>query len=74
MCNDNLIRRFAGVFILISLTLAWLVSPLWLLFTAFVGLNLFQSSFTAFCPLERILGRFGIAGCERRDLRAGGKL
>ena len=74
MCNDNIIRRFAGVFILLSLTLAWLVSPLWLLFTAFVGLNLLQSSFTSVCPLERILGRFGFAGCSRRDTGAGGNL
>ena len=64
MCNDNIIRRFAGVFILASLVLAWLVSPVWLLFTAFVGVNLLQSSFTAFCPLERVLGRFGLAGCS----------
>ena len=66
MCNDNIIRRFAGVFILASLTLAWLVHPAWLLFTAFVGVNLLQSSFTAVCPLERILGRFGFPGCERK--------
>lgn len=66
MCNDNIIRRFAGVFILASLVLGWLVHPAWFLFTAFVGVNLFQSSFTAVCPLERILGRFRLAGCERR--------
>jgi len=64
MCNENLIRRFAGVFILLSVFLAWLVSPWWLLFTAFVGLNLLQSGFTAFCPLERVLGRFGFFGCR----------
>lgn len=63
MCNDKIIRRFAGVFVLISLTLGWLVHPAWLLFTAFVGVNLVQSSFTNFCPLERILGHFGLAGC-----------
>jgi hypothetical protein len=68
MCNDNIIRRFAGVFVLASLALGWLVSPAWLLFTAFVGLNLLQSSFTNVCPLERVLGRFGMAGCRRRAL------
>jgi hypothetical protein len=52
-----IIRRFAGSFVLVSLALAWWVHPLWFLFTAFVGLNLFQSSFTNFCPLERILVR-----------------
>lgn len=65
MCDDRLIRRFAGVFVLGSLALGWWVNPLWFLFTAFVGVNLLQSSFTAFCPLERILGRFGVFGCRR---------
>ena len=65
MCDDRVIRRFAGVFILVSLGLAWWVHPAWLLFTAFVALNLIQSSFTASCPLERILGSFGVLGCHR---------
>lgn len=63
MCNDSLIRRFAGVFVLLSVGLGYWVHPAWFLFTAFVGANLLQSSFTGFCPLERILGRFGILGC-----------
>jgi hypothetical protein len=63
MCNDLVIRRFAGAFVILSLALGWFVSPWWYLFTAFVGLNLLQSSFTGFCPLERILGRFGLFGC-----------
>jgi len=65
MCQDQIIRRFAGVFILLSLALGYWVSPAWLLFTAFVGLNLLQSSFTAVCPLEKILGRVGFPGCAR---------
>lgn len=65
MCPDNVIRRFAGVFVLASLALGWWVSPAWFLFTGFVGLNLLQSSFTGICPLERILGRFGVMGCVR---------
>jgi hypothetical protein len=64
MCNDNVIRRFAGVFILVSVALGYWVNPAWLLFTAFVGANLLQSSFTRFCPLERMLGQFGIAHCK----------
>jgi hypothetical protein len=67
MCNDKIIRRFAGAFILLSLAAGWWLSPLWLLFTAFVGLNLLQSSFTEVCPLERILGRAGFAGCRPRS-------
>ncbi len=64
MCNDMVIRRFAGSFILLSVLLGVLVSPWWYAFTAFVGLNLLQSSFTDFCPLERILGRLGMFGCR----------
>jgi hypothetical protein len=63
MCNDRIIRRIAGLFVLGSVLLGWLVNPAWLLFTAFVGFNLLQSSFTNFCPLERILGRLGLFGC-----------
>ncbi len=66
MCDDKIIRRFAGAFILASLALGWWVHPAWFLFTAFVGVNLIQSSITAFCPLERVLGRFGLAGCRAR--------
>jgi Protein of unknown function (DUF2892). len=68
MCNDALIRRIAGLFVMASVALGVWVNPAWFLFTAFVGLNLFQSSFTGFCPLERILGRARLFGCEpRRD-------
>lgn len=63
MCPDNVIRRFAGVFVLASLALGFWVNPAWFLFTGFVGLNLLQSSFTNICPLERILGRLGVMGC-----------
>jgi hypothetical protein len=65
MCPDNVIRRFAGVFILLSVALGMLVNPLWYWFTAFVGLNLLQSSFTNFCPLEKILAAFGVFGCKQ---------
>jgi hypothetical protein len=57
-----LIRRFAGLFILTSLLLAHYHSPYWLWFTAFVGFNLLQSSFTNFCPLELILKKLGVGG------------
>ncbi|MEO8579671.1 MAG: DUF2892 domain-containing protein [Gemmatimonadales bacterium] len=67
MCNDQIIRRFAGIFILASVALGYWVHPAWFLFTAFVGFNLLQSSYTAFCPLERILGWAGFPGCKRRE-------
>ncbi len=57
-----LIRRFAGIFVLISLILAQYHSRYWLWFTAFVGFNLLQSSFTNFCPLEIILKKCGVGG------------
>lgn len=52
--NDGL-RLAAGFFVLLSLALSHLHSPWWLLFTGFVGLNLFQSAFTKWCPLMSIL-------------------
>ena len=57
-----LVRRFAGAFVLASLLLAYYHSPYWLWFTAFVGFNLLQSSFTNFCPLEMILEKAGVGG------------
>ena len=60
------IRLVAGSFVLLSLALGYWVNPLWFLFTAFVGLNLLQSSFTHLCPLERVLGNLGVLGCARR--------
>jgi hypothetical protein len=55
MTINNQIRAFAGVFILASLALSQYYSHAWLYFTAFVGVNLLQSAFTKFCPLEIIL-------------------
>lgn len=63
MSRERVIRLFAGLFVLASLALGWWVSPYWFLFTAFVGVNLFQSSLTGFCPLEMILARLGV-GCS----------
>jgi hypothetical protein len=54
--HENTIRRVAGGMILASLLLAWFIHPGWLGLAAFVGLNLFQSSFTGICPLNNILG------------------
>lgn len=59
---ENAIRALAGTLILVSLALAHYVSPNWLWFTAFVGANLLQSSFTGFCPAEMILKKLGVGG------------
>lgn len=66
MCEEKVIRRFAGSFVLASLALGWWVHPAWFGFTAFVGVNLIQSSVTGFCPLERLLGRARLFGCRPR--------
>jgi hypothetical protein len=55
MKREHIIRAAAGTFVLTSLTLAYFVNINWLALAAFVGLNLLQSSFTNFCPLEKIL-------------------
>ena len=60
MTMNNMIRVIAGAFIVISLALGQFHSPYWLLFTAFVGVNLFQSGFTKWCLLEDILVKFGV--------------
>ncbi len=58
---DRAVMAFAGSVVLISLLLSQLVSPWWLLLTAFVGLNLLQASFTGFCPLAMLLRKLGLA-------------
>lgn len=58
--RNRVIRAVAGSFILISLLLAIYVNQNWLWFTAFVGANLLQSSFTKWCLLEDILKKFGV--------------
>jgi hypothetical protein len=60
MSIDRWVMRFAGTMVLASLLLAHFVNPAWLWFTAFVGANLLQASFTGFCPLAIILKRLGI--------------
>ncbi|QGW28626.1 YgaP family membrane protein [Phnomibacter ginsenosidimutans] len=60
MCRENIVRMVAGIMILMSVSLAVFVHLNWLALTAFVGLNLLQSSFTKFCPLEVILKKAGV--------------
>ena len=58
---ENSIRLLAGALIIASLVLYYFVSPYFLLLTAFVGLNLFQSSITGLCPAEKIMNRLFFA-------------
>ena len=67
MNAERVVRIAAGSFVLLSLLLGVEASPIFvskyfLFFTAFVGLNLFQSGFTQICPLNNILARFGVKG------------
>ncbi len=65
MNTNQMIHIFAGAFVMLSLALGVPGSPVyvshnWLWFTLFVGANLFQSGFTGFCPLEKILLKLGV--------------
>ncbi|HLP98895.1 MAG TPA: DUF2892 domain-containing protein [Sideroxyarcus sp.] len=67
MNAERIVRIVAGFFVLLSLALGVQASPLFvseyfLFFTAFVGLNLFQSGFTQICPLNSILAKLGVKG------------
>ncbi len=59
---DRLVLTIAGSFILLSVLLSVFHSPYWLFFTAFVGANLLQASFTGFCPLAVLLKKAGVKG------------
>ena len=63
--KNRIVRGVAGTFILISMILAIYVSQNWLWFTAFVGANLLQSSFTKWCLLEDILKKFGVSDANK---------
>jgi hypothetical protein len=75
MTVERYVRVFAGLFILISLALGVEGSPLFvsrwaLAFTTFVGLNLFQSGFTGFCPLAMLLAKLGVPMTTLRESHA----
>lgn len=57
---DRAVLSLAGSMVLLSLALAWLVSPYWLLLTAFVGANLLQSAFSGFCPAAIVFRKLGL--------------
>ena len=66
MTTDRIVRIVAGMMIMLSLALAHFSGQVdmskfgWLWLTAFVGLNLFQSGFTTFCPMDSILAKMGV--------------
>jgi hypothetical protein len=68
MTIERGLRLIAGAIIMASILFAWLRSPYWAALTALVGLNLFQSAFTNWCPMVWLLGRIGLRPCA--DQRA----
>ena len=57
---DRAVLSFAGFVVLLGLALGWLVSPYWLLLTAFAGLNMVQASITGFCPAAMVFKKLGV--------------
>ncbi len=64
MTVEQYLRMIAGAFVMLSLALGYWVSPYWFLFTGFVGLNLFQSAFSNWCPMMSILRKAGVKPCS----------
>ncbi len=60
MTINDAVRALAGTMVLISVALVYFVSPWFLLFTAFIGLNLLQSAFTGFCPPAFLFKKLGL--------------
>ena len=56
------LRLIAGIFVFATVLLGHFVNEWWYAFTAFVGLNLFQSAFTNWCPMMTILRKLGVQG------------
>jgi hypothetical protein len=60
MTLERALRMIAGAVILVSVALGYWVSGYWYWLTAFVGLNLFQSAFTNWCPMMVVLRKLGL--------------
>ena len=64
--RERVVRAVAGTIVLTSILLAFFVDVKWLFLAAFVGVNLLQSSFTRFCPLEKVLNKLNIKENRKR--------
>ncbi len=65
---ERFLRLIAGSFVLLSVALGYFVSPWFLAFTAFVGLNLVQSAFTNWCPMMSVLRKAGVRDSDAQPL------
>ncbi len=72
MTIERGLRMVAGTVVLLSVGLAVWASPWWLLLTAFVGINLFQSALTNWCPMVWVLARLGLEPCVASTRAAAG--
>lgn len=67
---EHAVEAFAGFMVLLSVVLTWLVHPAFVWLTVFVGVNLFQQSFTGFCPAAIVMRKvFGLK--SEQELAAG---
>lgn len=68
MVIEKFMMIMVGTMVLLSVVLAYTVSPLWLLLAGFIGVNLLISGLTGFCPMVYILNKFGMKhGCAFRN-------
>jgi hypothetical protein len=74
MCIERYVRLVAGSLVLLILAVSQLVSPWWLLLTAFVGANLLQASMTQWCLLVTILRKLHVPACAALRDRALGAM
>jgi DUF2892 family protein len=70
MTINEALRMIAGTFVLVSVGLGYWVHPAWLLFTAFVGVNLLQSAFSKWCPMMWVLEKLGLPEIRTASARA----
>ena len=66
MTIERYLRMIAGIVVLITLGLGYWLNPAWYLFTALVGLNLFQSAFTNWCRMMAVLKKLGVPSHSAR--------
>ncbi len=72
MSRERWIRLIAGTFIIVSVALSYFHSRMWLWFTLFVGVNLFQSALSGWCLMEDVLRKFGVGQAAPRASSAAG--
>jgi len=67
---ERILRGVGGFFVLLSVLLSQMHNRYWLIFTVFVGINLFQSAFSNRCPLKFVLEKVGFKSCEQQVAEA----